>query len=102
MVPLSVAVTVPNRGVAGLLPIMQLEPEPLHMGNVVALPRALLLCVPMPNTSEPFSGAGRPLATTAGSSMITPLLSAAKSVTGFCNCCAEVTRAQLAAAVQVK
>ena len=62
-----------------------------HMGSVVALPRALLLSVPMPNTSEPLSGAGAPLAPTAGNSMMTPLLSVAKRRAGFGNCSCAVT-----------
>src|SRR6516162_7736191 len=79
---------------------------PGHMGSLVALPRALLLSVPMPNTSEPFHGAAAPVAPTAGNSMITPLLSVANFTAGFGNCSCGVTvpvatSAQLAAAVQV-
>jgi hypothetical protein len=52
--------------------------------TTVALPSALLDCVPMPKTKEPVMLVCGLV--TAGSSMITPLLSVAKRLTGFCTC----------------
>ena len=53
--------------------------------NTVAEARLLLLSVPMPKTMEPLTSV-EPLAPTAGSSMITPLLSVVKAATGLDTC----------------
>src|SRR5689334_16220701 len=51
-----------------------------------AVPSALFDCVPIPKTNAPVA-LGAPPDGTCGNSTITPLLSVAKSATGFCTCC---------------
>ena len=55
-------------------------------GSTVAVPSALLVRVPMPNTSDPDTVVV-PALPTAGRSMITPLLSVPNRITGFGSCC---------------
>ena len=101
-------------GAVGMLSLMKLPFEPLSraafrpavplklactkpvvssMESTVALPRALLVCVPMPKTSAPPLKLVAPPTAGSGSSRITPLLSELKSETGFCSCCASVALA---------
>src|SRR5581483_6228004 len=53
--------------------------------NTAALPSPLLLCVPIPNTSEPLTDAA-PVAPFEFRTMITPLLSVAKNEAGLETC----------------
>ena len=53
--------------------------------RMVAAPRALSACVPMPKITVPVTLTA-PACATAGSVMMVPLLSLAKAATGFGNC----------------